>query len=223
MDGLKKDTVNNNSDEQGNNNPLPAPLESRPQNRGETNGEQKKKRPKDKVNCYRRIQSVSAITMALCTLAIAGITAVYTHFAGQQVKQMEGSVTEMKSQSVATKQAVYLAERNIKTTQEQFRLDQRAWINIENGSMRHPFDPSKIVRVDFTTKNSGKTPARHVKYVFRAWIKYSGQKIAKIEKPVNIEFIYGPGDVRIQSLYTDNPYSQEMINPLQTGSALLFF
>ena len=101
-------------------------------------------------------------------------------------------------------------------------LEQRAWINIEDGNVREPFDPSKIIRIDFKTKNSGKTPALHVKYGYRMWIQYFGQKIAEGKKSFDIELTYGPGDERINTLSTNSPYPEPMIKPLQSGDAIIF-
>lgn len=200
MDESKKNNVNKSSDKQRNNDLNSTALESRPQNREETNGEQKKKKPKEKVNCYRRIQSTSAIIMALCTLAIAGITAFYTYYASEQVDQMRDAVKSSSDTLIEMK--------------NQFRLDQRAWVSVTKAGFREPLDASKVTNIDFTTRNSGKTPALRVKTYYRMWGQYKGRTISVGSKTPKYEMTYGPGDERTHNLSLDSHYSQDLINLL---------
>ena len=159
---------------------------------------------------------------AIFTGLIFLATTAYAIFAILQWQEMQKTSSATKQAAEAGAGAVKVAERNIKTTQDQFTLDQRAWINIEGANIREPFNPSKNIKIDFTTKNSGKTPALHVKYRFRTWIQYSGQKFGEVKKHISSEVTYGPGDEKLQTIYSDKPYPQQMINPLQSGQANLF-
>ena len=242
MDELEENNINKTSDQQSNNDFKSTSLKSRPQNRKETNGEQKKKKPKEKVNCYRRIQSASAIIMALCTLAIAGITAFYTHYASQQVEQMSNTVTEMQKQSIsmqnaadANKKAVDLAERNIKATQEQSRLDQRAWIGgveatpppFTDGTSRvYIKEGERIPIIGIVIINSGKTPARKIKTVqqMRAFANNIFKPVYVSDSPIkkSISVLHPGGRDTLPITPFDIIITKEMINEIRSGKIVLY-
>lgn len=76
---------------------------------------------------------------------------------------MEDQVAAMEKTARANDLVARLAEKNIITAQNQFRLDQRAWIGIEGveGKIVPDTTTYAIVRI----KNTGKSPAKHLKHI----------------------------------------------------------
>lgn len=177
------------------------------------------------------------------TFLIVLVTAVYAFFAFCQYHTMSGQLEEMKRTSEATQitanatklaadigantikldeMNIKLTERNINAAQKQFMLDQRAWINVGKPRLREPFDPSKIIIIDFETKNSGKTPAKNVKFRHRMWMQYLGKNIHEYKGPFSNGVPYGAGAERQVAVYTDKAIPQEDINLLKDQKEFLF-
>ena len=115
---------------------------------------------------------LTSVIVAFGTLfyAAAAIFQIYLmdSAAKSSTKQTETLIVEMRRQSqsmqdaaAANKKAVELAERSINSTQEQSRLDQRAWMGFcDIPQWQTVVDKPLIVTVFF--KNMGKTPAKKV-------------------------------------------------------------
>jgi hypothetical protein len=163
--------------------------------------------------------------------AVAAIFQIYLmdSAAKNSADQTEKLIVEMRRQSQsmkdmaeANKKAVELATQSLKTTQELFRLDQRAWISVIKGSLIEPLDAKKIF-FRFVIKNSGKTPALRVRFNNKAWIISStGQILTKNEKKNNREVSYGPGEEEPIFLVWGKPLSQQQIDDMQSGRIIFF-
>jgi hypothetical protein len=138
------------------------------------------------------------------------------------IVEMGRQSQSMKDAAEANKKAVELAAQSIKATQEQFRLDQRAWISVSKGSLMEPLDAKKI-SFKFIVKNSGKTPALRVKINHKAWIKSAaGQILTKKESMSTREISYGPGDEQPTYMVWKKPLSQQQIDDMQSGKVIFF-
>jgi len=146
LDKSEKKNINEASNKQRNNKFNSASLEGCRTNHNETSEQQKKMKAKEKINCYRGIQSTSAIIMALCTLVIAVITAFYTYYARQQVEQMTEAV---------------------KATNKQAALIDRPWIKVSIALMPQNrlsiHDKSIMLGIELTMENIGHSVARKVR------------------------------------------------------------
>jgi len=130
----KKDSSNADSVEK--NKPLSSchPSEFRQDSASDTNKEDGQN--KEKASWPPKIT-------AYCTIAIVIITGLYTCYARQQVKQM--------------KLAVAAATKQTKQVEDQFRLEQRAWIGVTGAECIIERGEPMILQVHF--RNVGKTPA----------------------------------------------------------------
>jgi len=138
------------------------------------------------------------------------------------IVEMRRQTKSMKDVAEANKKAVELAAQSIKATQDQFRLDQRAWISIVKGSLVKPIDAKKI-SLKFIIRNSGKTPALRVRVKNKAWIKSdSGQILIKTVSKNNREVSYGPGDEKPIYVLWNNLNSQELIENIQSEKVIFF-
>ena len=137
---------------------------------------------KKKINWHRGIQSTSAIILALCTLAIAGITAFYTYYASQQVCEtrkavkiaensnkigadsMKNTLAEMKRQSTATKIAADAAQKSAGIAEKTMIGTQRPWVSVHlNLGSGFKFDKEGgTITIVFRVKNVGNSPAMGV-------------------------------------------------------------
>ncbi len=231
MDEIEKNNINETSDKQGNNDLNSTSLENRPQNREETNGKQKKKKSKEKVNCHRRIQSASAIIMALCTLAIAEITAFYTHYASQQVCEMrkathsaEISANAASIAANATQQTIINDRESANVDEEHFRLDHRAVISIYGigttgaDGIGVGVLPKGAPLIIITFENSGQTPARKV--FFHCRIESSLPKAIKFPstKGNGGTFFMGPRSTNAHK----EPITSEDLIKIQKGEKTIF-
>lgn len=146
MSEMKKNNVNEDSNKQENKELKSAILNKSPKNHNQTSEQQKNIEPKKKINWHSGIQSTSAIIMAVCTFAIAGITAFYTYYARQQVEQMTEAV---------------------KATNKQAALIDRPWIKVgialmpQNRLSIH--DKSIMLGIELTMENIGHSVARKVR------------------------------------------------------------
>lgn len=155
--------------------------------------------------------------------ALAAIFQIYLMkaTAEETSKQAERLIVEMGKQSNAMQNAANLAEHNIKATQEQFRDEQRAWLNITSVNWQQ-FDASKILKIEVNIKNSGKTPAINTTFHYKIWDRVVGKK--KLigegeERGVN----YGPGDEKretIRIFFKNSP--EQLIQQLQSGGIILY-
>jgi hypothetical protein len=132
------------------------------------------------------------------------------------------TLTEIEKQSTASAKTVELATQNMKAVQDQFRLDQRAWINITEARFREPLSAKTNNHIDLSLKNTGKTPALQVVYKYKTWIQVSGKTIAELEKVGNSETVYGPGDVRPTVLSWTSPMSQKQVDMLESKKGTFF-
>jgi len=138
------------------------------------------------------------------------------------IVEMRRQSQSMKDVAEANKKAVELAAQSLEATQNQFRLDQRAWISVIKGSLIEPLDPKKI-SFKFIVKNSGKTPALRVRVNNKAWIKSAaGQILTKNEIKNNREISYGPGDEEPIYMVWEKPVSKLQIDDMQSGKAIFF-
>jgi hypothetical protein len=189
MDELPSNQEKGNTNDAGEDGSKQVPSKSG-ENDKITNTDKNEGDKKQEVNWPSRIQ-------AGATVALIVITLIYTYYSREQAEQMRNAVkiaqdtyvagenslkstlTEMKRQSAATEQSVQLAERNIKATQEQFRLDQRAWLNLREPKFMELPNSQKFRQIYFIIKNTGKTPAQPVFSRYKMWIQISGETTFK--------------------------------------------
>ncbi|MGA2525747.1 MAG: hypothetical protein ABSF79_03920 [Smithellaceae bacterium] len=138
------------------------------------------------------------------------------------IGEMQNQTKAMQDAANATMNTVKVAERNIKSTQEQFRLDQRAWISITKANFREPLDAKKKAVIDFVVKNSGKTPALHLRGSYETWYQHLGTASLKVGKTISGEIAYGPGDEKVTFIGWDEPLLQAQIDLMQSGQEILF-
>jgi hypothetical protein len=145
--------------------------------------------------------SISPIWIQAILMAITAILIFfYTFFASQQVdemrrandqgwnavvltnifgkktaKEMTKQTTAMKIASAANEKAAGLAEKNIKTIQDQFRMEQRAFVHL-NGfrpilPITDPKDKTKVVAYNISPviQNSGATPTKNMHIHFNTF------------------------------------------------------
>jgi hypothetical protein len=73
-----------------------------------------------------------------------------------------------------TDTAVKLSKENAESSTNQFRLDQRAWISVEEMRLLEDVKAGNRFNLAIELKNVGKTPARHMKLQWA--IDYAGDK-----------------------------------------------
>ncbi len=168
---------------------------------------------------------------AIFTGLIFFVTAAYAVVAWFQWRTMSGQLDEMiktvkitEDSNKANKKSIELAERSIKATQEQFRLDQRAWLNMREPKFTEPLNSQKSLRISFTIKNVGKTPAQRVHYRYKVSIQTPGKPILWIPFiPIvfeNSDICYAPGDENTTQIMSKSVLTQEMIDFIESGGII---
>ncbi len=122
------------------------------------------------------------VVQAICAVFIVIITAFYTHYAKEQVDQIQkqgrliGAQTsalklqigQMQQQVTAAKESADAAQESVKIAERAFVSTERPWIKIINAKLSPTgvsFEHNTInVTISFQLKNVGLTPASHVKF-----------------------------------------------------------
>ena len=130
----------------------------------------------------------------------------------------------MQDAAEANKKSIELAERSIKATQEQFRLDQRAWLSMREPKFTESLNLQKSLRISCTIKNVGKTPAQRVHYRYKVSIQTLGEPILWIPFiPVifdNNDICYAPGDENTIQIMSKSVLTQEEIGFIESGRGI---
>jgi hypothetical protein len=112
--------------------------------------------------------------MVLATIAMAGSTITYTHYASGQLEAMRGQLGEMKSSRIDNHELAIFAEKqaeqSLKASIEVSRNDQRAWVGqtdilppvFTDGGKAVYFKDGERTRFTVFIVNSGKSPAKNV-------------------------------------------------------------
>jgi hypothetical protein len=98
-------------------------------------------------------------------LLITFIIAIATLFSAKAAKEAAFSSTE---QAKTLRQQAEAAKGSIDATVEQFRLDERAWVSLQQGHILPPSDGEIRLKLDFI--NTGKTPAKDIVEADLVWI-----------------------------------------------------
>jgi hypothetical protein len=105
----------------------------------------------------------SALT-AICLIAIVGITACYTHYAGRQADSMRESLNETRNGNIASNrssEAALVAARAAETANRMMEDSLRARIVIEGASVPRQLVAGDKASVELSAYNDSKTPARN--------------------------------------------------------------
>jgi len=154
----------------------------------------------------------------------------------RMIGEMEKQTQAMQNAANTSKNAVKLAERNIQTTQEQSRLDQRAWVgatemnppSFKDGDITvYIKEGEKNTSFGVNIVNSGKTPARKVKNKQKITAYPANAKFIPFYPPINERemsvSVIQPGMKSI--LYFglfDDPLTKEQINSFREGENILY-
>jgi hypothetical protein len=208
---------------------------------------------------YALVGTVCSVIMTITTVSICVVTGIYTYYAREQIREtrkavdiaeaslragddsmrktwaaMKEQTEAMQDTSKASQDAVKLAKRSIEATQEQFRLDQRAWVGViertppafQDGTRHFFVKEGERCTLGVMIKNSGKTPAIHFK---------SKQMMHSL--PANVPFtphytiptvdqslsVIQPGMTAVLSaLPSDVPVTREHIKMLGNGQLILY-
>lgn len=177
---------------------------------------------------------------AISTIVIIFVTGYYAYYAREQVKQMEAAVKEaraMREESSTTsskivdemgeqskamqelaamnKKTVELTDRSIKATQEQFGLEQRAWIDLEMIGFTEPLNSNKLMRIAFAIKNIGKTPAQHVNYMYFYWIRGVEGPATSVSNA--LELSIAPGGRILATPFLPSVIPQQQVDLIEAG------
>jgi hypothetical protein len=186
-------------------------------------------------NWPSRIQAGASIILIF-------ITAFYAYYAQEQVRQMEKAVNEakemrkdtntatsgtlkemgrqstaMQEAATANKKTVQLYEQVVKSQQEQFILDQRAWIKIGGVKFKEPFVANKTSIMQILVKNNGKTPAQRTRGHVTVSLKDPSRNLSTFVLKNDREITFPAGDEKTITVRW-LPFSQQQIDLLQCSS-----
>ena len=158
------------------------------------------------------------------------VISVYTAIAAYQGCQMRKATKAAENSANAAQIAANtsikvanIAERNIKAAQEQFRLEQRAWINIVKAKYAEPLIANKISQIEITVINSGKTPALNVCRTQKMWVEEPGGKVIMgVKADLKPKITIGTNIERTFAFVGYNPTEQRMIDLINSGKVILF-
>lgn len=125
-----------------------------------------------------------ATFVGIATLLVVG---AYTYYAKQQWCEMVKATKATQKAARAASDNVKIASGSLQSVQDQFRLDQRAWVGPKTFALSPPQAPNPI-RVTAIEDNTGKTPAVHVSaryYIHTSDVPIDVEEYAKhpTEKP----------------------------------------
>jgi hypothetical protein len=112
----------------------------------------------------------ATVALVICTVALGGIQIRYMH---RQWKLTSASLSKMGDQIWAAKDAAYAAqsaagtaagalsnsETSLRTTIDNFRLEQRAWVYISSFTVVKEPSVGEAAHIKFMVRNNGRTPA----------------------------------------------------------------
>jgi len=171
---------------------------------------------KEKSNNNQKMTSGADKIQAIATICIVFITFFYTRYASQQVREMKKAVE-------FNKKYVDIAAQSLNSIEDHFKLEQRAWLTIEEIKFRNELKANEPNYIDLKIINAGKTPALRVRFKYKTYFKGQPQPNAMVEE-INGpgEASYGPNSEYNISLVTA-PLTQTKINALQSGKEILYF
>lgn len=161
-------------------------------------------------------ERVIAYSAAITAVA----TATYAVFAYLQWAALNQSVqVSQRSVWVAAKSA-QIAEQNSRNATEQFRLDQRAWVSIEQIVLQGEIKGGQTMRFAASMKNTGKTPALNVTLKTTVHIAQTGQPeyVFRVEKTEGAAI--GPGGGFVQDIRSST-LTQAIADGLESGRLVL--
>lgn len=109
--------------------------------------------------------ATKAANIAAATLTSSGITVNKT------LAEMKTQSDAMKKNAEATINNTILAGKSFNATQDQFRLEQRAWVAADNIRLHKDMNSTENVQIDYSIKNTGKSPALRIKNAFEIHVK----------------------------------------------------
>lgn len=139
--------------------------------------------------------------MIVATTAAFIAAAIYASIAASQLRTMQRTLTEARSQTCAARQAVKIAQQSLQQAQKNFLLDQRPYIWLTN-DLGHPHYiqvflkgilTDSRVAWDFHYTNFGKTPAHDVRVFATVLAEDNADKLPRPWKAVE-----GPGTPILQ-------------------------
>ena len=144
---------------------------------------------KTRTNWPAWIQAISAIALVVFTFFLTHYSSRAVRLTGDSVKisretlesakaVQDNTLAEMKAQSKAMQDSadaimksvemaargIAISEKNVKLIEEQFRIEQRPWIQVKDVKLENELEANKTCRFNLTMVNDGKTPAQHVKF-----------------------------------------------------------
>jgi hypothetical protein len=196
----------------------------------------------------RRFFGAAIITnwlMVLATITIAVSTIVYTRYSGNQLetmgKQLEGMqdtgkqtnrlIEEAVKQSRAARDnadtSILMAEaakKSIEITQNNIRLDQRAWVGVVE-VVKPDFKVGSKVTFGVTFMNSGKTPARKLAVRMHIDVVPANQEVTPTYPTMTTKSsvsVLQPGGRNNIHVLSDEAVTQALIEALRNGSQIVY-
>lgn len=139
------------------------------------------------------------------------------------------TLTEMKAQSKAaqdgadaTRKAVKIAEKSAQFAIESFRLDQRAWISVVGLRIEKEMKAGGFFDVSIIVKNSGKTPARNLRFSWMINLHKASGSTSTISGTSTAAEDLGPNVEYTAHILSNMPLiTQTMIDGLESGETVL--
>jgi hypothetical protein len=140
-----------------------------------------------KHNRRRKFKNVPIWIETSAAIALIGITWTYTHYAGQQVRTAQNTLTEIikqypeiKKSADAAKSAADTAKEVSDNATKSFRISERPYVTVQTVEFDSPLEANKEIGLSVICDNSGHTPALRVGYVTAVFIsdKKIGEPIA---------------------------------------------
>lgn len=166
------------------------------------------------------------------------VMAAQTSAAFQQVSTAKISIRiadkTLKDSQQSGKEQSERAEKSLNAAIENFRLDQRAWINLKEIAFKSYTTGGKQVfvkagqpaRIKLSYTNTGKTPARILTTKTYLWFVEAGNKPPLLEKAIiateNQPFTLFPNDTYSQADIISEVFSTQQVEILKTGQYVMY-
>jgi hypothetical protein len=136
------------------------------------------------------------VVLTLSTLVAAIVSAVYLR--GQLIETQKttkaalAQVEEARRSADATLAQVQEARKNTDAATHDFKVDERAWVEIEIAK-HPPISNSAVILFDIVPKNVGKTVARGVSLRVDYFLRTSGERLEKKIRQFDQNLLQGKG------------------------------
>jgi hypothetical protein len=143
----------------------------------------------------------------------------------EQLEAAKISAQAAKEAAEAAMQGVAISQGSSAAAEEQFRLDQRAWVSMETVSFTDPLKVGEPIKIVIETRNTGRTPALEV--TMEQNLSFKEPTESEIRRPIppigSVDRIgpvaMAPGSVRGQFSHSVGTLTQTDMERIIGGTA----